>query len=146
MVPNLRCVSQIDSDYEEQGPVHLPKRLLDTPDVILKPVPLRHLLLPNRHTLPGHPHDGDVVHVILVELDLQAGVVTLGPLVQTPALDELLRRVQLQVLSGDVAAEEAELAPLLAPSKTLGGALVKAISLPTSVKVWYSSSAVVRNS
>ncbi len=40
----------------------------------------------------------------------------------------------------------ANLAPVFAPSKSLGGARVKAAIRCGSVKVWYISSAVVRNS
>lgn len=51
-----------------------------------------------------------MVDVVLVKLDLQLGVVVLGPLVQPPALHDLGRLLQLEVLARDVAAEELELA------------------------------------
>lgn len=45
-----------------------------------------------------------------------------GPLVQAPALDNLVGRVKLQVFSGNVAVKELELATLLGAFKKLGDA------------------------
>ena len=91
----------------------LPKRLLNAPDVILAPIPLRDFLLPDGHPAPAHPHDRDVIHVVLVEVDLEAGVVLRGPLVKPPALHNLGWLNELKIFACYVAAEELELSALL---------------------------------
>lgn len=101
--------------------IDAPKGLLDAPDVILQPVSLGHLLLSDGDPSPLDAHDSDVVDVVLVKLDLQLGVVVFGPLVQAPALHDLSRFVQLQILAGNIAPEQLELATLLGALEDLGG-------------------------
>ena len=99
---------------------HSPKSPLDAADVVLKPVALGHLFLTNRHAGPLDAHNRDAVGIVLVKLDLQRRVVAGGPLVQTPALNNLGGLLQLQVLARDVAVEDLKLAALLGPLKDLG--------------------------
>lgn len=49
----------------------LPKGLLDASDVIFAPVSLGDVFLTDRDTLPGDTHDGDVVDVVLIKLNVE---------------------------------------------------------------------------
>ena len=99
---------------------HSPECLLDTPHVVFSPVPLRDLLLAHGHAAPSHTHDGDVLDIVLVEVDLQLGEVTLGPLVQPPGLDKPGGLLQFDELARDVAAKELKLAAYLGTLEHLG--------------------------
>jgi hypothetical protein len=76
IVPKLRemlaCILRTESKdlLWNRRSRNLPKRLLDTPDIVLAPVPLRDLLLADRNAAPADPHDRHVVHVVLVKVDL----------------------------------------------------------------------------
>lgn len=72
---------------------------LDALDVVLSPVPLRNLLLTDWHTIPLHTHHSDVVDIVLIKLNVEGRIVTLGPLAQSPALYKLLGCIQLLVFS-----------------------------------------------
>ena len=87
-----------------------PKRRLHAPHVILPPIPLRHLLLPDRDPFPINPHHRDSIHVVLIEADLQRRVVALRPLLEPPFLHDACRLLQLDKLARDVAVEDLEAA------------------------------------
>lgn len=121
MVPKLGGVSSVHGKRKERFPRrHVPESPLDALNVVLKPVALGNVLLANRHTSPLDAHDRDVLNIVLVELDLQRRVVTGRPLVQPPALDDLSRLLQLEILAGDVSAEQLKLATLLGSFEDLG--------------------------
>ncbi|RBQ99469.1 hypothetical protein VDGD_20080 [Verticillium dahliae] len=98
---------------------HLPEGALDAVHIVLLPVALGDVLLANRNAGPGHAHQGNVVDVVLVELNAQLGEVASGPLLETPALHDPLGGLQLQVLARDIAIKELELAALLGTLKHL---------------------------
>jgi len=75
---------------------------LDRPHIVLGPILLRHLLLPNRHTLPLHSHCRHRVDVILVKSDAQCREVTFRPLLEPPFLRDVFRLVQLCVLAAHI--------------------------------------------
>lgn len=116
---NVKLATLLNS-HTNSRKKNTPKSLLDAPDVILQPVPLSNLLLSDRNPRPLDAHDRDMVDVVLVKLDLQLGVVVLGPLVQSPALDDLGRRLQLQVLSRDISPKQLELASLFRAFEDFG--------------------------
>ena len=97
-----------------------PKRPLDAADVVLQPVPLGDLFLTDGHAGPLDAHDGDAVNVVLIKLDPQRREVALGPLVQAPALHNLGRLLELEILARDVATKELKLAALLSTLEYLG--------------------------
>lgn len=77
----------------------LPKGLLDALDIVLEPVSLCDFLLANGHTGPCHAHDGNVVDIVLVKLDVEGRVMTGWPLVKAPFLDNFRRLLKLDVFS-----------------------------------------------
>lgn len=99
---------------------NLPESLLDALNVVLKPVALGNVLLADGNTLPLNSHNGNVVDVVLIKLNVELGEVTSGPLVQTPALSDLLGLLKLEVLAGDVSAKQLELAANLGTIEDLG--------------------------
>lgn len=112
-------VSQLALISDRNNP-NSPKGPLDAPDIVLKPVVLGNFLLADGDAGPLDAHNSDLVDVVLVELDLQGRVVTLGPLLKTPLLDNLGRLGQLDVLARHVAAEQLELAARLGTLEHLG--------------------------
>lgn len=99
---------------------NLPKSPLDAVHIVRLPVLLGDLFLAHRHTCPVHAHDGHAVNVILVEFNLQCAVMTCGPLLQPPALDDPLELVQLLVLAHDIAPKQLKLAVLVCALEHLG--------------------------
>jgi len=95
--------------------------LLDAPDIILSPIPLGDFLLSDGDTAPANPHDRDIIHIILVEFNLKAGVMSLGPLVQSPALHDLGGLDELEILTRYIPAEQLELPTLLGALPNFGG-------------------------
>lgn len=76
-MPKLEKLKQVSCDCPRENSRtqmadDVPKCLLDAADVILSPVSLRDVLLTHRNTTPGNPHDRDIIHVVLVETDLQS--------------------------------------------------------------------------
>jgi hypothetical protein len=63
-----------------------------------------------------------MVHVVLVKLNLERGVVTLGPLSQPPALDNLFVRLEFEIFTRDIATKQLKLATLVCTFKHLGRA------------------------
>jgi hypothetical protein len=49
---------------------HLPKSLLDAANVILHPVSLCDLFLTNGNSAPSNSHNGDVINIVLIKVDL----------------------------------------------------------------------------
>lgn len=98
----------------------LPKSLLNALDIVLEPVALGHVLLADGHSLPGNTHDGNVVDVILVKLDVQLRVVTGGPLVETPALCDLLGGLEFEIFARHVAVKQLKLSAELGTLEDLG--------------------------
>lgn len=98
-----------------------PKCALDAINVVLLPVPLGDILLADRDTLPGYPHDGNVVNIVLIKRDGQLGEMTSRPLLQPPLLDDVLGRVQLDVLALHVSVEKLKLPSRLGALEDLGG-------------------------
>jgi hypothetical protein len=88
----------------------IPESLLDAADIVHLPVLFGDILLAKRDAGPGDTHLGNTIDIILVEVDLQRAEVTLRPLRKTPRLDNLLRLVESNKLSSDIAVEDGELA------------------------------------
>lgn len=86
---------------------------LDAPHVILIPVPLCWLLLPDWYSLPVHAHDSDSVDIILLELDLERTVVVRRPLGQSPFLLNVGGPLKLHIRSRDITAEDLEFGTLV---------------------------------
>ena len=91
----------------------LPKRLLNASDVIFSPVPLCNFFLANRNSSPVNPHDRNIVNIILIEIDLEARVMSLRPLIQSPALDNLGRFNKLEVFARNITAKQLVLSTFL---------------------------------
>lgn len=89
---------------------NIPECLLDAANVVHVPVLFGDVLLANGNTSPGHPHLGNSIDIVLVEVDLQRTEVTLRPLGQAPLLDDLLRLIELGEFAGHIAIEDGELA------------------------------------
>ncbi len=112
----------------EQSPVYegnSPKRRLDTPDIILPPVPPRHLLLAYRHPGPHHPHQSDLIPLILVKLNLQPRIMPFNPLRQPPLLHYQSWFFQLNKLAADIAAKELEFTADVGAFEEFGGCACK---------------------
>lgn len=119
MVPKLENVSGC-GPANSRYMCDLPKGLLNALDVVLEPVTLSNVFLADRNTLPLDSHNGNMVNVVLVKLHVELGEVTGGPLVQTPALGDLLGLLKLEVLAGDVPAKQLKLAADLGTIENLG--------------------------
>ncbi len=117
MVPKLEGRSV--KCLENFGGERLPKGCLDASDVILSPVSLSNFLLTNWYTAPGNSHNGNIIDVILIEGDFKTREVTIWPLIQSPALDDLSGFLEFEIFARDVAAKELELATLLCAFKEL---------------------------
>lgn len=91
----------------------LPKGRLDTPNVVFRPVSLRNFLLTNRNTTPVRPHHSDIVDIVLIKVDLESREMSLWPLIQSPALNNLCRLLEFEILASDITTEELELSSLL---------------------------------
>lgn len=89
---------------------NIPECLLDTADIVILPILLGNVLLANGDAGPRDAQLGDAVDVVLVEVDLEGAEVTGRPLGQTPRLDDLLGRVELDVLARHVTVEDGKLA------------------------------------
>jgi hypothetical protein len=100
---------------------YIPESLLDAANVVQLPVLLGNVLLADGHAGPGNAQLGDAVDVVLIEVHLKGGEVVGGPLSETPFLDNLLRR-ELEILAGDVAVEDSELAADLGALELTGRA------------------------
>ena len=85
-----------------------PKCSLNASHIILPPVPPHHLLLPNRHPAPLHPHHRHMVRLVLIEPYRQSREVALDPSAQSPFLHNQRRLLKLFEFARDVAPEEAE--------------------------------------
>lgn len=92
------------------GGANIPESLLNATNIVHLPVVLGSVFFADRDTGPGHAHECHAVHVVLVEFDFERAEVTLGPLGETPFLDDEGRRVELDVFAVDVAIEDGELA------------------------------------
>ena len=99
---------------------NIPKSDLHATNVIHLPVLLGDILLSDRDTSPSNVHLSNAVHVILIELNFEVAEVALGPLSQTPFLDDQRRRLQLDVFSVDVSVENGEFTALMGPLKLTG--------------------------
>lgn len=122
MVPNLipqELVMFWGTETRSMNDDNLPKSLLDASHVILAPVTPGHVFLADRNALPGDAHDGNVVDIVLVKLNVELRVVTGRPLVQSPGLNNLLGLFQLKIFSRDVAVKELKLASCLCSLKHL---------------------------
>lgn len=94
------------SFYRKLG--HLPKSGLNTPDIILPPIPSRHLLLSHRNSIPIHAHRCNGIPLILIKPYLQPAVMPLNPLRQTPFLHNFGRLLKFDELAADVATKKLE--------------------------------------
>lgn len=63
-----------------------PKRRLDTPHIVLSPIPPRDLFLTYRHALPRHPHDRHSIDIVLLKAYLQLAEMPFRPLLKPPFL------------------------------------------------------------
>ena len=98
----------------------LPKSSLNTPNIILPPIPPRHLLLSHRHSIPHHPHQRNSIPIVLIEFNLKSTEMTFRPLRQSPLLDNLCRFLELAKLATDVAAEKLEFAAYMCAFEDFG--------------------------
>jgi hypothetical protein len=89
---------------------YIPESLLDAAHIVQLPILLGDILLANRHAGPLDTQLSDAIDVVLVQVDLEGAEVTLRPLGEAPLLDDLLGSVELNVLAGNVAIEDGELA------------------------------------
>ena len=87
--------------------------------VIFLPVTLSDFLLADGNSTPSHPHDGNTIHVILVQINLEFGEVPGRPLLQSPALYYLGRLLEVQVLATNIAVKDLKLAAFLGSFKDL---------------------------
>ena len=90
--------------------VNIPKGLLDAANVVQIPILLGYVLLTDGHTGPLYTQLSDTIDVVLVEINLERAEVALGPLGEAPLLNNLLGSVELDILAGDVAVKNGELA------------------------------------
>ncbi len=118
-MPKLQSSLAIVGNRQDRN--NIPECLLDTTDVIFVPVSLRNFFLSNGNTTPAHSHDRNIIHIVLVKVDLKTREMSLRPLVKSPALYNLGGFDELEVLSRNVATEKLELAALLRTFKELGG-------------------------
>lgn len=65
------------------------KRLLDASDVVLSPISFSNLFLTNGDSTPADSHNSDVIHIVLIKVDLKPRIMSLWPLIQSPALNYL---------------------------------------------------------
>ena len=105
-----------------KGRGYIPESLLNAANIVHVPVLLGDILLTNRNARPSDTHLSNTVDIILVEVDLQRTEVTLGPLSQTPLLDNLLGLVERHELASDIAVEDGELAANLGALELAGRA------------------------
>lgn len=89
---------------------YLPKCRLDAAHIILVPIPLRDLLLSNRDARPRNPHHRHIIPIVLIKANLLCGVVSRRPLIQSPALDDLRRLLQLLERTTDIPTKDLKLA------------------------------------
>jgi hypothetical protein len=94
----------------EKSRKDIPESLLNAADIVHFPVLFGDIFLADRDARPGDTHLGNAIDIILVEVDLQRAEVALRPLRKTPCLDDLLRLVESNELSSDVAVKDSELA------------------------------------
>lgn len=99
------------------GKNDIPESLLDAADVVDVPVLFRHIFLADRNTRPADTHLRDGINVVLIEVDLEGAEVPFRPLRQAPFLDDLLRLVELDKFSTDIAIEDRKLPTNLRPVK-----------------------------
>jgi hypothetical protein len=99
------------------GKNDIPEGLLDAADVVDVPVLFGHIFLTDRNTRPADTHLRDAINVVLIEVDLEGAEVPFRPLRQAPFLDDLLRLVELDKFSIDIAIEDRELSTNLRPVK-----------------------------
>lgn len=78
---------------------YIPKGDLDTLHVVFLPVLLCDFFLANRHTVPRHPHDGDMVNVVLVKFNREGREVRRRPLGKSPLLNNFFVLFKLNVLA-----------------------------------------------
>lgn len=98
----------------------LPKCLFNAPNIVFPPIPLRNLFLTDRDSAPADPHDSNVIYIVLIKRDLETREMSFGPLIQSPALNDLCWLSELEIFAGDVAAKELKLTAFLGALEKLG--------------------------
>ena len=88
-LPDKQRISSTQNPPVKAGQ-YSPKRCLDTPYIVLPPIPPRDLFLTHRHPHPAHPHHSNSIRIILIKDDFQPRIVSLDPLSQSPFLHDFL--------------------------------------------------------
>lgn len=108
----FRLVADLEDGAKSKGS-------LNAPDVVFAPVPLCWFLLSNWDAVPINPHDRHSIHIVLFKLDLEGAVVSLGPLRESPLLDDRRRLIEFDILAAYIASEQLKLATRLCAFKDL---------------------------
>lgn len=91
----------------------LPKGCLNATNVVFWPIPLGNFFLSNWNPTPICSHNCDIIDIVLVKVDLQSRVMSLRPLIQSPALNDLCGFYELEILACNITTEQLELTTFL---------------------------------